>query len=146
MEKVLALLGEHWKAVAVVVAVFVDISPIKINPVRWIFQMVGKLMFADTNKKFDLIEKRLEVLDKAVDGINATLAEEKAVNARIRILRFGDELLHGTKHTREHFEQTLIDIDTYERYCREHPDFKNHVTALTMEKIKESYRAEDFLA
>ena len=35
--------------------------------------------------------------------------------------------------------QTLRDIDTYNRYCEEHPLFMNSVTEQTSIKIKEVY-------
>ena len=39
--------------------------------------------------------------------------ENKAVEARTRILRFGDEVSHGKNHSRDHFQQVLFDITNY---------------------------------
>lgn len=88
-------------------------------------------------------------LDQEMQGVRAGMAEEKAVNCRARILRFGDECLHGERHTKDHFDQTLRDIAAYEQYCEDHPDFENNVTELTSDRIKEIYRHclanDDFL-
>lgn len=62
-----------------------------------------------------------------------------AMQIRVRILRFGDELSIGIKLSKEHFEQTLQDIDAYEKYCAEHPEFKNNITAQNATLIKERY-------
>ena len=79
----------------------------------------------------------------ALDG------EQEAINCRYRILRFGDEVKHGTRHSQEHFEQILADIDAYEIYCKDHKDFKNNKTKVTTERILDVYRkcveTDDFL-
>lgn len=88
-------------------------------------------------------------LESELQCVRSGMAEEKAVNCRARILRFGDECLHGERHTKDHFDQTLRDIAAYERYCEDHPEFENNVTELTSDRIKTIYRrcldSNDFL-
>ena len=48
------------------------------------------------------------------------------------------------RHTKEHFDQILRDITSYERYCDDHPHFENNTTVLTSQRIKDIY--EDCLA
>ena len=62
-----------------------------------------------------------------------------AVLARTHILRFNDEILNGTKHSREYWRQQLDDCDTYEQFCKEHPKFKNSYTELADINIKTTY-------
>ena len=66
--------------------------------------------------------------------------ESEAKSARVRILRFGDELYQGKRHSKEHFDNILADIDEYDTYCREHPNFKNERTKMTETIILEQYR------
>lgn len=56
-----------------------------------------------------------------------------------RILHFNDELLHGIKHSKEHFDQTLSDITEYDSYCAKHPDFKNQITIHATKNILQTY-------
>ena len=76
-------------------------------------------------------------------------SERYAITCRTRILAFGDEIRRGSKHSKESFDQVLEDIDTYEKYCRDNPDFKNNKTRLTTKKILEVYaeclNQDDFL-
>ena len=55
----------------------------------------------------------------------------------------------GGGKLKDHFDQTLRDIDAYERYCEDHPEFENNVTELTSDRIKTIYRrcldSNDFL-
>lgn len=103
---------------------------------------------AKTNQQDD-VQSRLGEIEKRLDQMEARDLERDVKNARIRILRFGDECQHNVLHSREHFEQIIEDVDSYETYCLEHPDFKNNKAALTIHLIKETYQrrllANDFL-
>ena len=113
----------------VVLASLLEVSKIKINPWSW----VGGLLNKNVMCKVDKIERDLADVERKV-------GEKTAVSSRYRILRFDDELLHEVKHTKEHFDQILYDIDVYERYCNEHPDFKNNLAVMAIKHIKNVYQ------
>lgn len=80
-------------------------------------------------------------VEKKIDKVAEALEEHKATLARTHILRFADEQRSGTiHHSKEYFEQQILDIDTYEKYCDAHPDFKNGLTVMASKYIKEEYR------
>ena len=83
---------------------------------------------------------KLGKIEKRMDKMEAEDAEREVKNARIRIIRFGDECSHDVRHSREHFEQVIEDVDSYETYCRDHPEFKNNKAVLTIKIIKETYQ------
>lgn len=76
---------------------------------------------------------------KAVKDLKTEFEMERAITARRCILNFNGELLEGRRHTKESFDQILSDIDSYERYCRNHPEFQNNKTVLSTEHIKKIY-------
>lgn len=92
------------------------------------------------NDQQDAIMDKLDQLNDRMDRLEADDAEREAKHTRIRILRFGDECSHEVRHSREHFEQVIEDVDTYETYCADHPEFKNNKAALTIKLIKETYQ------
>lgn len=116
-----------------VLSVFIEFVPVKINPLSTALRWIGDKMNGDLIKKVDSLEQKVDVLKKKQD-------EERAENRRVRILRFGDELLHDKRHSKESFDQTLKDISDYEDYCHAHPEFKNDMTVSTTEVIKEQYK------
>lgn len=97
----------------------------------------------------DTVLGKLEGIEKRMDKMEAEDAEREAKHARIRILRFGDECAHDVRHSRERFEQVIEDVDFYETYCRDHPDFKNNKAVLTIKIVKDTYqnrlRNNDFI-
>lgn len=87
----------------------------------------------------DLTEA-IEKLSEKVDKIDEKGDERNAVNMRVRILRFRDEMLESRNHTHDSFQQVLSDIDEYEKYCDKHPGFRNNQTTATIEHIKHNYQ------
>ena len=85
-----------------------------------------------TNEKLDKLTELVKEVSERVDMSSAT-------NARTRILRFDDELINGVHHSREYFQQTLEEIDTYETYCGKHPDYKNSACTLAIQHIRSVY-------
>ena len=85
------------------------------------------------------MKERFDVLDRKIDTVNAKGDERFAVSARVRILRFEDELQEKRKHSKDSWDQAMSDIDYYENYCQAHPKFKNNQTVATVEHIKHGY-------
>lgn len=119
--------------ILLVVMTILQITPIKINPWSWIGKCVGRAINGEVIKKVDSLSKDLDALRQECDERQASLC-------RTNILRFGDEILHGVPHSKEHYDQILVDISAYESYCDEHPKYKNNVAAGTIKHIKKMYQ------
>ena len=78
-------------------------------------------------------------IDQKLDQLNEKVDQNSATLARTHILRFDDELINKVRHSKEYFEQTLMDIDTYERFCKTHPDFKNSYAESAIGHIKKVF-------
>lgn len=115
-----------------ILATLLQIAPIKINPWGWLAKKIGHAINGELFHRIDGLEKELATL-------RTDTTEQSIINCRVRILQFGDELLRGTRHSKDRFDQTLQDIDIYENYCRTHEDFKNNITAMTVQRIKTVY-------
>lgn len=89
--------------------------------------------------KQDKVLQAINDLKNAVSALSSKVDENAAVLARTHILRFNDELINGVEHTQEYFRQELQDIDTYEKYCDKHPDFKNTYATMAIDNIKDTY-------
>lgn len=85
------------------------------------------------------VDERFDILDKRICTVEAKGDERAAVSARVRILRFSDELQEERRHSKDSYDQCISDITYYEKYCSENPKFKNGQTELTVEYIKRNY-------
>lgn len=126
---------------AALLATFVEVSKIKINPWTWLARTIGRAMNGDVIERMDKLDSRMEQIEKRQDQSEAADMKRDAISQRNRILRFGDELLHDDrKRSKERFDEVMRDIDQYERYCHEHPEFENGTTVATTVFIKDTYR------
>ena len=96
------------------------------------------------DKKLESIQQdmsdRIDALDEKIANTDKKLDKNVAISARVRILRFGDELQEEKKPSKGRFDQALADINAYDEYCAKHSDFKNGVTEPTSTFIKEQYQ------
>lgn len=85
------------------------------------------------------VDKKVEGVQTELDKHIAAYQEDTIAAARTRILRFNDEILQKQKHTKEHFDEILADVDDYEDYCADHPKYPNNKAVLAIKHIKETY-------
>ncbi len=101
--------------IVIMVLSLVEITPIKINPLRDFAKLLQHWLSLDEIKE-DLMDNR-----------------------RTRIIRFDDELIGKQKHRKDMFDAILVDCDKYERYCQDHKGYVNSVANDSIHHIKEVY-------
>lgn len=89
--------------------------------------------------KLKEIAASIERLDKRISNLDEKMEERDAINARIKILRFDDELRDGKHHSFEYFKEILNCIDVYEEYCSKHERFKNTFTVSATHNIVNTF-------
>lgn len=89
--------------------------------------------------KKDKVIMAIEDIKKELDQLRDAMNEDRATNARIRILSFSDEILHNVRHSEESFNQIMLDIDTYRRYCTKHPFYQNNRAVMAISTIEKVY-------
>ena len=90
----------------------------------------------DAINKLDL---KIATLEDKIDKVDSNRAEDAAIESRVRMLHFADELYEGRRHSKDSFDQAINDCTRYDKYCADHPEFKNNQTAITEEFIKKTY-------
>lgn len=122
----------------------------------WSWRSAKKSKNSEILQKIEGIGTKVDNLQAKVDDIEIQTHEiekarkrDKAVTARVRLLRFNGELLKDMRHTKGEFDQALMDADEYEKYCKEEPTFQNGIATESIENIKRCYRKceidKDFL-
>ena len=119
--------------VLLILMTLVEITPIKINPWSWIGRKLGRLINGEIIYKVDSLTTELADHKEKSEERHATLC-------RSHILGFGDEVRHGIPHSKEAYDNILIDIDSYEMYCDKHPGYKNNIAVETIKHIKTMYQ------
>lgn len=115
-------------SILVIILTLIKIPKLEVN----VWGLIGRAINKEQTEKIDAMQK-------SVDGIQKKLDEHIAEEARQRILTFNNEVLRKEKHTKESFDEILSDIDFYEDYCDEHPEYKNNKAVLTISHLKKVY-------
>lgn len=149
--------GGFWIAVLVCLSLLIEITPIKFNPLSWLAKKIGTALNGDVmkelsnlksemGKEIGTVKTEMSGVNKEIKGIKKDVAdireeakEREATSRRVRILEFGDEILHNVDYSKEHWDNVLRDITEYENYCDAHPHYMNHVAKATIKHIKNMY-------
>lgn len=119
--------------VLAVLLTLVQIAPVKVNPWSAIAKAVGRAINADVTKELAEIKTKLDD--------HVTMDDRRTADGhRTRILHFNNELLRSIDHTEEEFNEVLAEIDAYEEYCDEHPEYPNNRAVLAIENIRSNYK------
>ena len=126
-------IGLYGGGIILVLMTVIQITPIKLNPWSWLGRCIGRAINGEVLNEVKSLQEDVK-RNKADDD------EQWASLSRSHILRFGDELLHGCAHSKEHFDQILLDISKYEKYCEAHPEYLNNIAHATIKQIKKTYQ------
>lgn len=135
--------------VLIILAGMIKIPKIELNIWNLIGRTVGRSINKEMMDQVNDLQSEIKGIKNEVDALKKDEELERVRMARQRILRFNDEILFGKRHSKEHFDEILSDIDVYEDYCRTHEDYENNKAVLAIATIREVYKdclkTHDFL-
>lgn len=136
--KLSELIGVSSGALLIILTI-IQISPIKLNPWSWLAKKIGKAINSDVLKEIEDIKHEQDLFDEKFEKHIEDELERDANFHRKRILRFNVGLMKGETYTHEYFTDMLLDIDEYEKYCNEHPLYRNNRAIIAVDNIKRTY-------
>ena len=135
--------------ILVVLAGMIKIPKIELNIWNFIGRTIGRSINKEMMDQVNGLQEEMKGMKGEIDALKKDEELERVRMARQRILRFNDEILFEKRHSKEHFDEILDDIDTYEEYCRTHEDYENNKAVLAIATIREVYKdclkTHDFL-
>lgn len=124
-------IGKNLWAIVVFGSLFIQISPIKINPWSAIIKWVGKLIMNEACGKMD-------DLIQAVNNIDKEVKENEKDRIRWEILDFANSCHNHRKHTRDEFKHIIELNDKYNELLEKTQD-RNGVFKAEYEYIQRLY-------
>jgi len=130
-------------------SVFVEITPIKWNPLTSLFSWIGCRFTASLNSKLDALEKQQKENSDSIEKLRVDVEErfvkaghdadeKEARRLRAAMLSFSDSCRSGARHTKAQFENVARDYDDYLSICSKR-NLQNHFIDSEMEYVKEVY-------
>lgn len=141
MQQVVEWIGKNLWTIIIVVSIFIQITPIKINPWSALFKWIGKTITGNACSKIDGLIDKIEKIEKDVK------TNEKD-RIRWEILDFANSCRNNRKHTRDEFQHIVALNDKYKRLLQETNDTNgvfeveyNYIQDLYAERLEKN----DFL-
>lgn len=102
----------------------IEVTPIKLNPWKWLFSWIGNAFNGDIKKDLSELKRDFE--------------ETKAQDKRWRILNFADTCRRGEHHSKEEWEHVISEVKEYEQYVKNH-NLDNGVIEENSKYLRELY-------
>lgn len=118
--------------VFIILAGMIKIPKIELNLWSLLARKIGKALNGELSEKVDRLARDFEFHLKAEE-------EDKVRATRRRILRCEGDLRRGIVYTKEAFDELLRDVDSYNKYCNDHPEYENSKTVLAIDYILDTY-------
>ena len=141
MQQVVEWIGKNLWTIIIVVSIFIQITPIKVNPWSALFKWIGKTITGNACSKIDGLIDKVEKIEKGVK------TNEKD-RIRWEILDFANSCRNDRKHTRDEFQHIVALNDKYKRLLSETNDTNgvfeveyNYIQDLYAERLEKN----DFL-
>lgn len=93
--------GEQIALIIAGASIFFEVSKIKVNPISFILQWLGKRMFEPFNDKMKELER--------------TIDENKIDTIKWEILEFANSCRNNRRHTKDEFEHIISQNDKYHK-------------------------------
>lgn len=110
-------------------------SAVTVALVTGIMTLIMKRM----ERKWSKEDKSSEI-QQSINKLSYEFHEDQAKRYRNEMLRFGDEIRMGWKHSRESYENFFDCAKNYNSFCELHPDFRNDMTMIAQEITREDYK------
>lgn len=114
------------------ILMFIEWTPIKLNPIGWIGKRFNK-------SSLEATEEFRKDMARKVAEINKKLDDHITEDYRYQIISIQDKLIAKEKLTREVYRKALKTCDIYEKYIEDN-NLKNDEVNEAMAFIKRSYR------
>lgn len=128
--------------VIAVAGIFIEITPIKINPISMLLNWIGERLTHDINKKLEEYKNdtnsQLEQIKKEQEEIKLQNAIDEVDKIRTEVLQFGRSCRNHEKHTQSQFKQIF---SLYKKYTGlvELYSIENGMLEMEYEYIKKIY-------
>lgn len=141
LKEVFDWLLDNWASLTVIVSVFFEITPIKLNPIKALLRWIGKAINGEVIQRISGLEARADQQRKSID-------ENEMDRIRWEVLDFANACRNHIKHTKDEFQHIIALNEKYhkllEKYNDENGVFDAEYTYI-LELYHECQRSNSFL-
>ena len=126
-------------SLGVVLGIFVEITPIKINPVSTLLKFIGSNINADLKAEISAVKTEIETTKESVQKIDNNVDNNEIDRIRWEILDFANTCRNKRKHTREEFLHIIALNEKYHKILDERGETNGQID-IEYDYIESIYR------
>ena len=115
LQKVADWLVHNIIQVALIISIFIQVTPIKINPWSKLFKWIGGLITAESDKKINQLIETTDEMQKNIKTLQQNMDENEKDRIRWEILDFANSCRNNQRHTKDEFQHIITLNDKYEK-------------------------------
>ena len=115
LQKVADWLVHNIIQVALIISIFIQVTPIKINPWSKLFKWIGGLITAESDKKINQLIKTTDEMQKNIKTLQQNMDENEKDRIRWEIFDFANSCRNNQQHTKDEFQHIITLNDKYEK-------------------------------
>lgn len=132
IEQILDWLVKNFLQVVVIFSIFIQITPIKWNPITTFAKWLGKIFTKD-------LSDQITTMQENIDNMREDIDENEKDRIRWEVLDFANSCRNGRKHTQEEFRHIATLNDKY-KVLLERTHDKNGVFETEYKYIDQLYQ------
>ena len=138
IQDILILLKNNLLAVCFVVSLFIEFTPIKINPISAIMEFLLKPIRGDVKDMKEDMDNKIDAMEKAISEIKDDQDKNRFSVCRWEILSFASSLNNGNLFTEQEYLHVMDMINEYNILC-EKCNLTNGYTDDAVKRINHHY-------
>ncbi len=115
LKEVFDWLLDNWASLTVIVSVFFEITPIKLNPIKALLRWIGKAINGEVLQRISGLETRADQQRKSID-------ENEMDRIRWEVLDFANACRNHIKHTKDEFQHVIALNEKYHKLLEKYDD------------------------
>lgn len=115
LKEVFDWLLDNWASLTVIVSVFFEITPIKLNPIKAVLRWIGKAINGEVLQRISGLETRADQQRKSID-------ENEMDRIRWEVLDFANACRNHIKHTKDEFQHVIALNEKYHKLLEKYDD------------------------
>ena len=126
-------------SLGVVLSIFVEITPIKINPVSTLLKFIGSNINADLKAEISAVKAEVTTTKEGLEKLDNKVDNNEIDRIRHKILDFSNTCRNNRKHTREEFLHIIALNEKYHKILDERGETNGQID-IEYDYIESIYR------
>lgn len=114
-ERIITWISQNIIQILIILTVFIQITPIKWNPITSFVTWIGKIITKEIDEKFNKLDLKINNINANVNEVASQVEENEKDRIRWEVLDFANSCHIGKLHTKDEYQHIIALNDKYHK-------------------------------